>query len=104
MPTLSALHGRITDVYVHLDLDVLDSSEATANLWATGGGLTIAQVDQTLRLIRQRFLLRGIGLGSFDPDADRDGRALAAAFRFIETLCSPLTTGSGGSALQPPAR
>jgi arginase len=94
MPTLSALHGRIADVYVHLDLDVLDPSEATANLWAVPGGLTIAQVDQTLRLIRRRFSLRGIGLGSFDPDADRDGRALIAAFRLIDTLCSPLPDGS----------
>ena len=90
MPTLSALHGRITDVYVHLDLDVLDPSEATANMWPAADGLTIAQVDQTLQLIRQqRFTVRGIGLGSFDPGADRDERALAAAFRFIDTLCSP---------------
>ena len=90
MPTLSALHGRIADVYVHLDLDVLDPKEATANMWAVPGGLTVAQVDQTLRLIRRRFTTRGIGLGSFDPDADTDGRALLAAFRFIDTLTSPL--------------
>ena len=104
MPTLSALHGRISDVYVHLDLDVLDPSEATANLWAADGGLTIEQVDQTLRLIRQRFLLRGIGLGSFDPDADRDGRALSAAFRFLDTLCSPLPEGSRKLPIPPTAR
>ena len=96
MPTLAALHGRIADVYVHLDLDVLDPSEATANMWTVDGGLTIDQVDQTLRLIRRRFTTRGIGLGSFDPDADRDGRALAAAFRLIDTLCSPLPPEAPG--------
>ena len=94
MPTLAALHGRIHDVFVHLDLDVLDPKEATANMWAVPGGLTIAQVDQTLRLIRKRFTVRGIGLGSFDPDADRDGRALAAAFTLIDTLCAPLVEAS----------
>ncbi len=104
MPTLSALLGRISDVYVHLDLDVLDPSEATANMWPVPGGLTVAQVDETLRMIRQRFSLRGVGLGSFDPDADSDGRALAAAFRFIDTLCAPLPLRSGGIPTLPTAR
>ncbi len=93
MPTLAALHGRIGYVYVHLDLDVLDPEEATANPWRAKGGLTIAQVDQTLRLIRKRFALRGVGLASFDPLADVDGRALEAAFTFIDTLCAPLPEG-----------
>ena len=98
MPTLAALHGRIQDVYVHLDLDVLDPKEATANMWAVDGGLTIDQVDQTLRLIRKRFVLRGVGLGSFDPEADHDGRALNAAFRLIDTLCAPLQLFGGAPA------
>ena len=88
-PTLASLHDRVTEVYVHLDLDVLDRDEATANMWATGGGLTVAEVDEMLLIVRERFLVRGLGIGSYDPDADLNQRALKAALRFIETACDP---------------
>jgi len=89
VPALASLRDRVTDIYVHIDLDVLDRDEATANMWATGGGLTVAEVDEMLHLVRERFAVRGVGLGSYDPDADRNHRALRAALRFIETACDP---------------
>ena len=88
-PTLASLHDRVTEVYVHIDLDVLDRDEATANMWATGGGLTVGEVDEMLHLVRDRFVVRGVGIGSYDPEADLNQRALKAAFRFIETACDP---------------
>ncbi len=88
-PALASLHDRVTDVYVHIDLDVLDRDEAIANIWPTAGGLTVAQVDEMLHLVRERFVVRGVGLGSYDPEADLNQRALRAAFRFIETACEP---------------
>jgi arginase len=88
-PALASLHERVTDVYVHIDLDVLDRDAATANMWATGGGLTGPEVDEMLHLVRERFTVRGVGIGSYDPDIDRNHRALHAALRFIETMCDP---------------
>jgi arginase len=88
-PALAALHDRVSDVYVHIDLDVLDRDEATANMWATTGGLVVSEVDEMLHLVRDRFLVRGLGIGSYDPDADLNQRALKAALRFIETACDP---------------
>ena len=86
-PTLASLHERVTDVYVHIDLDVLDREEATATMWATTGGLTVGEVDEMLHLVRERFAVRGVGIGSYDPEADLNQRALRAALRFIETAC-----------------
>jgi arginase len=89
VPTLAALRDRVTEVYVHIDLDVLDRDEATANMWATGGGLTVREVGEMLQLVHERFTIRGVGLGSYDPDADVNQRGLRAALRFIETACDP---------------
>ena len=89
MPALASLHDRVTDVYVHLDLDVLDRDEAVANMWPTTGGLTVAQVAEMLHLIRDRFTVRGVGIGSYDPEADMNQRALKAALQFVEIACDP---------------
>jgi arginase len=86
-PTLASLHDRVTDVYVHIDLDVLDRDEATPNMWATGGGLRVAEVEETLQLVRERFTLRGVGIGSYDPEADVNQRGLRAALRFVDAVC-----------------
>jgi arginase len=86
-PALVSLRDRVADVYVHIDLDVLDRDEATANMWPTSGGLTVAEVDEMLHLVRERFAVRGIGIGSYDPEADVNQRALRAALRFVETVC-----------------
>jgi arginase family enzyme len=88
-PALASLRDRVDDVYVHIDLDVLDRDEATANMWATTGGLATSQVDEMLHLVRDRFPIRGIGIGSYDPEADLNQRALKAAIRFIEIACDP---------------
>jgi arginase len=88
-PTLAALRDRVTDVYIHIDLDVIDREEATANAWATGDGLSIAEVEAMLQLVRERFTVRGVGIGSYDPEADLNQRALRGAIRFIETVCDP---------------
>ena len=88
-PALASLHDRVTDVYVHLDLDVLDRDEATANMWPTAGGLTVPEVAEMLQLVRERFTLRGVGIGSYDPEADMNQRALKAAIHFIEIACDP---------------
>ena len=88
-PALASLHDRVSDVYIHIDLDVLDRDEATANLWPTTGGLKVAEVDEMLQLVRERFVVRGVGIGSYDPEADINQRALRAALRFIETACDP---------------
>ena len=91
LPALASLHDRVKDVYIHIDLDVLDRDEATANMWPTAGGLTVRQVAEMLHLVRERFTVRGVGVGSYDPDADLNQRALKAAIQFVEIACDPST-------------
>jgi len=86
VPMLAALRDRTRDVYIHLDLDSLDPGEASANQWAVREGLKIAEVEGILALVRERFTLRGFGIGSYDPDVDRDGRGFDAIVGFMDVL------------------
>ena len=83
---MSNLRDRSTDIYLHIDLDVLDSSEAKANSYAVSGGLSLAQLEDAVRRIVRQFRVRGVALTAYDPAADNDGRALEAAMKILVTV------------------
>jgi arginase len=86
--TLSSINEHVDNAYVHLDLDVLDSGVAAANMFAVSGGLTLSDMDYALTEIAQTLRITGVALTAYDPDADSDGAAAAAAIRL---LCAAAT-------------
>lgn len=85
---VASLAEQVDGVYVHVDLDVLDPSVATANQWAATGGLTVEEVKRVVESIQRSTRIRGFGIASYDPESDRDGRALGAAVSVAEVLLS----------------
>lgn len=85
---LASLQARtqIDGVYLHLDLDVIDPQDATANQWAPPGGLRIAAMQHAIAEVRRMLPIKAVGLASYSPEIDRDGRALQAALTMIETV------------------
>ena len=82
---LAQMGEHADDAYVHLDLDVLDASVAAANSFAVGGGMTIEDVEHALSLIARQFRIAAVTLSAYDPAADSDGAAAAAAIRLVRT-------------------
>jgi arginase family enzyme len=78
--------GALDGVYVHLDLDILDSREASANPWATPGGWKIADLVEAVRIVKSRRRIKAVGIASYDPQADRDGHAARTAVRLVEMI------------------
>lgn len=84
---LQALQSEVRRVYVHVDLDVLDAGEVgPANTYATGGGLTTAQVLAILDRVQQVWPVVGASVTSYDPSVDAQGRVLAAARQIAARL------------------
>jgi arginase len=88
-PALDKIRERVEDIYVHLDLDVLDATVARANSYALSGGLTLEDAEYSLSEIRSRFRTAGITLSAYDPAGDSDGLAAQAAIRLIASAASP---------------
>ncbi len=76
---LDEIAPRVRTWYVHLDLDALDPSEATANQWVPSGGLSAQGIADAIELAARRRPIGAVGLASLDPACDGDGRALAIA-------------------------
>lgn len=73
-------------VYVHVDLDVIDTSEGRANGWACGGGLSLNQLRDALELIGCRASIVAGAVTCYDPAVDADGRIGRAIPRIVELL------------------
>ena len=83
--TLKSIRNHVENIYVHLDLDVLDSAIAPANSYALSGGLTLEDLDHALSQIASEFRVTGLTLSAYDPAVDTDGYAAQAAIRLIST-------------------
>ena len=80
---LEKIREHVDSIYVHLDLDVLDSAVAAANSYAISGGLTLEDLDHAFAQIADRFRITGLTLSAYDPAVDTVGHAAQAAIRLI---------------------
>lgn len=85
-PALEKLQSSTREVYLHLDVDVLDHDEAPANKYSTPGGLPVSEVEAALREIAQRFTIKAATLSAYDPDYDNDDKTLKAGMRLMRTV------------------
>src|ERR1043165_4419193 len=76
---IKSLSDHVSGVYLHLDLDVLDPTDAIANQWPTPGGFSIETLHRAMEHIRKQAPIKGFGIASYDPDCDPDQKALQAA-------------------------
>jgi arginase len=93
---LDDLRRRVSDVYVHVDLDVLDpATEGRANALAAPDGLTLDEVALAIRRTASQLRIRGAALTAYDPTLDGDGRVRRAAVTLLQTLAE--SGARGGS-------
>ncbi len=87
-PALDAVRGRVEDVYLHVDLDVLDPSEGHANEYAAPGGLSADAVEQVVSAVTSRLTVRAAALTAYDPAADADGSIPPIANRLLTRIAA----------------
>ena len=70
---LTARQSHTRDVYIHLDMDVLDLSEGKVNAYSIPGGLIASELKQAIREIGAAFRIRAAAITAYDPTFDSDG-------------------------------
>ena len=81
---------KVEQVYLHVDIDVLDPAEAPGVNYPAGGGLTLAQLQDAVRQVIALGNVGAIALTAVDPDKDMDGRTVAAALQVIDAAIGRL--------------
>jgi arginase len=70
---------RVSRLYVHVDLDVLDASEGRANGYVGGPGITLAGLLAAIEAAGAHCPISAGAITAYDPAYDHDGRVAAAA-------------------------
>jgi arginase len=86
---LAAVASR---AYVHVDLDSLDASVATANEYAAAGGPSMDRLIDCIRLCCARLDVVAAAVTAYDPTLDRDDRTLGAARRVVDEIAAGVRT------------
>ena len=92
-PVLDALGVR--RVYLHVDLDVLDTSVGRANPYAARGGPGLDAVLATIAATFDRFEVAAAAMTAYDPRVD-DGGGIAVAARAIARRIAAGAAGIDG--------
>ena len=83
---LIELARHVTRVYLHIDLDVHEPSEAQANQYAVPGGLSADTVRDLVRVVAARFSIAAVALTAYDPTFDN--RMLDVGAKLMEEIVS----------------
>jgi arginase len=84
---LDTLAKRVQEVYLHIDLDAFDPQVAPGLVDPpVPGGLSMPQMEETIRATTARFCLRAVALATYNPDCDQDEKTLRTGLRIIELL------------------
>jgi len=85
---LDKLRNRVKELYLHVDIDVLDTGEALPNHLAVPGGLSEEVVEEAIRMVKERFEVCASALTAFDPDYDKNDKVLDAGIRIIKAFAA----------------
>jgi len=86
------LKHRTQQVYVHIDMDIVDPVVARSKDFAPAGGLAVEQIVEALHMIKANFHIRVAALAACDPDSDKEGKAITAGLTFAQVLVPVGTT------------
>lgn len=84
---VTSLQRNVEEVHVHIDLDSLNPKEAPANSFVTdAGGLSVAQMQESIRFFKKHLKLTSATMASFDPSYDPQGKTLQTGIELIRQI------------------
>ena len=83
---LDAVASRVRDLYLHVDLDVVNPEVARINEFQPDGGLSLSELLESLELIGDRFQVRVAALTAYDPAFDSEKRGLGVGVEVLRAF------------------
>jgi arginase len=73
-------------VYLHIDLDVIDSDIVKVNTYSSAGGLTPQALVHAIKTIKDTYSLSAVSFTAYDPALDPDEKVPAIVKMILEVI------------------
>ena len=83
---LDSLAPSPSGIYVHIDLDVLDSEQTPVNVYSAPGGLSGPGLSSLLEALLRDSHVDAVSLTAYDPECDPDARVPPIAARLLSLV------------------
>jgi arginase len=92
---LRRLAERVDEIYLHVDLDVLDVSIGTANGYAASGGPDLAGLLEAIGTVFAAVGVCAASLTAYDPTYDEERRIISAARQIAARIAQGVSRQAG---------
>ncbi|MHA2224523.1 MAG: arginase family protein [Candidatus Hodarchaeales archaeon] len=83
LPKLNELRSQIQNVYLHIDIDVIDPQEAPGVDYKSPNGLTSTDVAKAILMISKKFRVIAAALTAYNPSHDENNKTLNVGLNLV---------------------
>ena len=80
------LKNRVDGIYLHIDMDVLETEQGKPNHLAVPGGLPPHRLEEAVGIIKKHLKILGCAIASYDPAFDEGNSVLNAGIQLIKAI------------------
>ncbi len=73
-------------IFLHLDVDIIDPSEAPAMNYLAPGGPSVDKLQEAFRYLARTGNVEAVSMSSWNPELDSDGRTREVCMSLLDTL------------------
>ncbi len=73
-------------IYLHLDVDIIDPSEAPAMNYLAPGGPSAGELEQVFRYLARTGNVRAVSMSTWNPELDDDGRTREVCMSLLDNF------------------
>ena len=91
---LTKLHSQVQEVYLHIDIDVIDPQEAPGVNYRTPNGLSLDEMEKATLMIAEKFRIKAAVLTAYNPDNEEDDKTLQTGLHLLTTIATAVANST----------
>lgn len=91
---LTKLQSEVKEVYLHIDIDVIDPQEAPGVNYRTPNGLSSDEMEKAIWMIAENFRIKAAALTAFNPDNEKDDKTLRSGLHLLITIAEAVVNST----------
>jgi arginase len=86
LPKITQLKSKTQEIYLHIDIDVIDPSVAPGVDFPTPEGLLLDEMEEALKLIGGNLQIKAAALTAYNPEKEIANKTVQTGFKLVNTI------------------